>query len=55
LKVVVLHIGARGDYGWTYEGHLGAEKMAEALPYVELSQKQQACNADAPDTIRQFA
>ena len=23
LKVAVLHFGPIGDYGWTYEGHLG--------------------------------
>jgi basic membrane lipoprotein Med (substrate-binding protein (PBP1-ABC) superfamily) len=37
LKVTALHIGPIGDYGWTYEGHLGAQAMAEELPFVELS------------------
>jgi len=42
-KVAVLHIGPIEDYGWTYEAHLGAQKIAEELPYVELSEREEAC------------
>jgi len=53
--VAILHIGLIGDYGWTYEGHLGAEKMAEELPYVKLSEREEACGPDAPKIMREYA
>ena len=55
LKVAVLHFGPIGDHGWTYEGHSGAQKMAKELPYVELSEKEEACGADAPQLMREYA
>ncbi len=55
LKVAVLHIGPINDYGWTYKAHLGAQAMAEALPYVELSEKEEACGLDAPQIMREYA
>ncbi len=55
LKVAILHIGPIGDYGWTYEGHLGAQGMAKILPYVELSERQKACGSDAPHIMREYA
>ena len=55
LKVTVLHIGPIGDYGWTYEGHLGAQAMAEELPFVELSEREEACGPDAPQIMREYA
>ncbi|RZB28969.1 MAG: hypothetical protein AEth_01573 [Candidatus Argoarchaeum ethanivorans] len=55
LEVAVLHIGPIGDYGWTYEAHLGAQGMADALPYVELSERKEACGPDAPQIIREYA
>ena len=55
LKVAVLQIGPVGDYGWTYEGHLGAQRMAEKLPYVELSEREKACGPDAPQIMRKYA
>ncbi len=55
LKVAILHVGTIGDYGWTYEGHLGAQAMAEALPYVKLSEREKACEPDAPQIMREYA
>ena len=55
LKVAVLHIGPIDDYGWTYKAHLGAQAMAEALPYVELSEKEEVCGLDAPQIMREYA
>ena len=55
LKVAILHFGPIGDYGWTYEAHLGAQKMAETLPYVELSEREEACGPDAPQIMREYA
>ena len=55
LKVAILHFGPIGDYGWTYEGHLGAEKMAEELPYVKLSEREDACGPDSPQIMRGYA
>jgi len=55
LKVAVLHFGPIGDYGWTYEAHLGAQKMAEALPYVELSERENTSGLDSPQILREYA
>ena len=55
LKVAVLHTSPIEDYGWTYEAHLGAQAMAEALPYVELSEREEACGPDAPQIMREYA
>jgi basic membrane lipoprotein Med (substrate-binding protein (PBP1-ABC) superfamily) len=55
LKVAVLHFGPIGDYGWTYEAHLGAQKMAEELPYVELSEREEAYGPDATQIMREYA
>jgi len=55
LKVAILHFGPIGDYGWTYEAHLGAEKMAEALPYVKLSERENASGPDSPQIMREYA
>ena len=55
LKVAVLYIGPIGDYGWTYEGHLGAQRMAGELPYVELSEREEACGPDAPQIMKECA
>jgi basic membrane protein A len=41
LNVAVLYIGPIGDYGWTYEGHLGAQR--------------EACGPDAPQIMRECA
>ena len=55
LKVAVLLSGPIGDYGWTYEGHLGAQAMAEELPFVELSEMEEASGPDAPQIMREYA
>jgi basic membrane protein A len=55
LKVATLHIGPIGDYGWTYEGHLGAQRMAEELSYIEISEREESCGPDAPDILRNYA
>ena len=56
LRVAVLHIGPIEDLGWTYEGHLGAEKMAQELPYVELSERQNAfVGPNTSDVLREYA
>ena len=54
-KVALLHIGPIGDYGWTYEGHSGAQEMAQELPYVEISEREEACGPDAPQIMRGYA
>jgi basic membrane lipoprotein Med (substrate-binding protein (PBP1-ABC) superfamily) len=55
LKVAMLHYGPIGDYGWTYEGHIGVQEMAAALPYVELAEREEASGSDAPQIIREYA
>ena len=54
-KMALLHIGSIGDYGWTYEGHSGAQEMAQELPYVEISEREEACGPDAPQIMRGYA
>ncbi|KQC16375.1 MAG: hypothetical protein APR56_07735 [Methanosaeta sp. SDB] len=56
LKVAVLHIGPIGDLGWTYEGHLGAEEMADELPYAELKEMENAfAGSNASNVLRGYA
>ncbi len=55
LKVAVLHFGPIADYGWTYEAHLGAQRMADALPYIELSERENACGSNALEIMREYA
>lgn len=55
LKVAVLHLGPIGDYGWTYEAHLEAQRMAKILPYIELSERENACGPDTPQIMREYA
>ena len=49
LNVTLVNIGPVGAYGWSYEGHVGASKMAQKLPYVRLSEIE---NVDAPNAPR---
>ena len=55
LKVAMLHYGPIGDYGWTYEGHIGVQEMAAALPYIELAEREDASGPDAPQIVREYA
>lgn len=56
LRVAVLHIGPIEDLGWTYEGHLGAEEMANELPYIELAERENAfVGPDTSDVLREYA
>jgi branched-chain amino acid transport system substrate-binding protein len=55
LKVAVLHFGHIGDYGWTYEAHVGAQAMAEALPYVNLSEREDAVGPNTTEVMRAYA
>jgi basic membrane protein A len=54
LKVALLHFGDIGDYGWTYEAHLGAQQAAESLPYVELSEREDACSSKTPEIMKEY-
>ena len=49
LNVTLINIGPIGTYGWAYEAHMGASKMAQKLPYVRLSE---IANADAPNAAQ---
>jgi basic membrane protein A len=56
LRVAVLHFSIVEDLGWTYEGHLGAEKMAQELPYVELTEQEDAfVGPNTSDVLREYA
>ncbi len=49
LNVTLINIGPVGTYGWAYEGHMAASKMAQKLPYVRFSE---IANVDAPNAPR---
>ncbi|MDM7934021.1 MAG: BMP family ABC transporter substrate-binding protein, partial [Methanothrix sp.] len=55
LRVALLDYGPVGDHGWTYEGHMGAERMARKLPYVKLTEQQGAAGPDAPEILEDYA
>jgi basic membrane protein A len=54
-KVAILHIGLIEDYGWTYEGHLGAQGMVKRLHNTEVSEREEACGPDASQILREYA
>ncbi len=55
LNVALLDFGPIGDHGWTYEAHAGASRMAKALPYVNLSERENAAGPDASKIMREYA
>jgi basic membrane protein A len=55
LNVTLIDIGPVGGYGWTYEGHVGASKIAQKFPYVKLSEIENADAPDAPRILRECA
>ncbi len=55
LKVALLDFGPIEDHGWTYEAHVGAAKMAKQLPFVNLSEKENASGPNAPQIMREYA
>lgn len=55
LKVAILHFGPISDHGWTYEGHQGAVRMAEALPGVDLAERELAVGPWAPKIMSDYA
>ncbi|VVB72799.1 ABC transporter substrate-binding protein PnrA-like protein [uncultured archaeon] len=55
LNVTLLDFGPVGDHGWTYEAHVGASKMSGMLPYVNLSEKENAAGPSAPQVLRECA
>ncbi len=55
LKVAVLYYASIRDYGWCYEGHVGAQKMTQELNYVELSESEDAGSTNASQMMRGYA
>jgi basic membrane protein A and related proteins len=55
LKVALLDSGPIGDHGWTYEGHVGATKMARNLPNVILSERESVLDLNASLVLREYA
>jgi basic membrane protein A and related proteins len=55
LNVTLIVIGPVGVYGWAYEGHVGASKMAQELPYVKLSEIENVDASNAPRILRECA
>jgi len=55
LNVTLLDFGPIGDHGWTYEAHVGATKMAQKHPYVNLSEIENAAGVGASELLRDNA
>jgi basic membrane protein A len=55
LNVTLLDFGPIGDHGWSYEAHVGASKMARKLPYVNLSERENAAGPGAAQILREYA
>ena len=55
LNVTLIVIGPVGAYGWAYEAHVGASKMAQKLPYVKFSEIENADAPNAPRILRECA
>ena len=53
--IAILHIGPIGDFGWTYEAHLGARRMAKELPYIEILERVEACGPDTKEILKEYA
>ena len=54
LKVALLDFGPIGDHGWTYEGHVGGAETAKKLPFVNLSERENA-ESNASQIMREYA
>lgn len=55
FKVLVLHYGPVGDYGWTYEAHKGAQEMAQSLSYVELKELENSSTSNVSQLMKEYA
>ena len=55
LNVTLLDYGPIGDHGWTYEAHVGAVNMAKKLPYVKLTEVENAAGPNAAQIMREHA
>ncbi|HNY35052.1 MAG TPA: BMP family ABC transporter substrate-binding protein [Methanothrix soehngenii] len=55
LRVALIDYGTIGDHGWTYEGHVGATRMAKHLPYVNLSERESVSDSNASQILREYA
>ena len=55
LRVAMLHYGPIVDSGWTYQGHLAAEKLTENLPWVDLEEVEDTPQRGGEQVIRQYA
>ena len=54
-RVAMLHYGPIGDSGWTYQGHVAAQRMAETLPWISLEEVEDAPALGGEQIIRQYA
>jgi basic membrane lipoprotein Med (substrate-binding protein (PBP1-ABC) superfamily)/ABC-type branched-subunit amino acid transport system substrate-binding protein len=55
LEIAVLYHDTIKDYGWCYEGHIGALQMAEELDYINISERDSAAGANASQMISEYA
>lgn len=55
LRVAMLHYGPIVDSGWTYQGHLAAQAVAQSFPWVVLEEVEDTPAHGGEDVIRQYA
>jgi basic membrane protein A len=55
LRVAMLHYGPIEDAGWTYQGHVAIQELAQRLPWVEVEEFEDAPAHGGESVIRQFA
>jgi len=55
VRVAMLHYGPIEDAGWTYQGSVAAQKLAAALPWIDLVEVEDALAKGGEDVIRRYA
>lgn len=54
-RVAMLHYGPMGDSGWTYQGHMAVQRLAEVLPWVIVEEVEDAPARGGEQIVRRYA
>jgi basic membrane protein A len=55
LRVAMLHYGPIEDAGWTYQGHVATQRLAQAFPSVIVEEVEDAPARGSEAILRQYA
>jgi basic membrane protein A len=55
LQIALLHYGPIEDAGWTYQGHVAAERLAETFPWIALEEVEDTPSHGGADFVRDYA